>query len=137
MKEDNKNHVKDSLVEILLEPELYGFVDVRAERSQVIEKLVEMGCETAESEDVCDLILIGDTQNAIKDYFDRNLAVYCEDCKTLYHRMEDYAHLLHLATGQSPKQLEETLEELEGAMLCMEDLSKALACKNANIFLTL
>ena len=137
MKEDNKNHVKDSLVEILLEPELYGFVDVRAERSQVIEKLVEMGCETAESEDVCDLILIGDTQNAIKDYFDRNLAVYCEDCKTLYHRMEDYAHLLHLATGQSPRQLEETLEELEGAMLCMEDLSKALACKNANIFLTL
>ena len=137
MKEDNKNHVKDSLVEILLEPELYGFVDVRAERSQVIEKLVEMGCETAESEDVCDLILIGDTQNAIKDYFDRNLAVYCEDCKTLYHRMEDYAHLLHLATGQSPRQLEETLEELEGAMLCMEDLSKALACKNANIYLTL
>lgn len=137
MKEDNKNHVKDSLVEILLEPELYGIVDVRAERAQVIEKLVEMGCETAESEDVCDLILIGDTQNAIKDYFDRNLAVYCEDCKTLYHRMEDYAHLLHLATGQSPRQLEETLEELEGAMLCMEDLSKALACKNANIFLTL
>jgi hypothetical protein len=137
MKEDNKNHVKDSLVEILLEPELYGIVDVRAERAQVIEKLVEMGCETAESEEVCDLILIGDTQNAIKDYFDRNLAVYCEDCKTLYHRMEDYAHLLHLATGQSPRQLEETLEELEGAMLCMEDLSKALACKNANIFLTL
>jgi len=137
MKEDNKNHIKDSLVEILLEPELYGIVDVRAERSQVIEKLVEMGCETAESEDVCNLILIGDTQNAIKDYFDRYLAVYCEDCKTLYHRMEDYAHLLHLATGQSPRQLEETLEELEGAMLCMEDLSKALACKNANIFLTL
>ena len=137
MKEDNKNHVKDSLVEILLEPELYGIVDVRAERAQVIEKLVEMGCETAESEDVCDLILIGDTQNAIKDYFDRYLAVYYEDCKTLYHRMEDYAHLLHLATGQSPRQLEETLEELEGAMLCMEDLSKALACKNANIFLTL
>lgn len=135
MKEDNKNHVKDSLVEILLEPELYGIVD--AERAQVIEKLVEMGCETAESEDVCDLILIGDTQNAIKDYFDRNLAAYCEDCKTLYHRMEDYAHLLHLATGQSPRQLEETLEELEGAMLCMEDLSKALACKNANIYLTL
>ena len=137
MKEDNKNHVKDSLVEILLEPEVYGIVDVRAERAQVTEKLVEMGCETAESEEVCDLILIGDTQNAIKDYFDRNLAVYCEDCKTLYHRMEDYAHLLHLATGQSPRQLEETLEELEGAMLCMEDLSKALACKNANIFLTL
>ena len=137
MKEDNKNHVKDSLVEILLEPELYGIVDVRAERAQVIEKLVEMGCETAESEDVCDLILIGDTQNAIKDYFDRYLAAYCEDCKTLYHRMEDYAHLLHLATGQSPRQLEETLEELEGAMLCMEDLSKALACKNANIYLTL
>lgn len=137
MKEDNKSHVKDCLVEILLEPDVYGIGDVCAERAQVIEKLVEMGCHTAESEEVCDLVLSGDTQNAIKDYFDRNLAVYCEDCKTLYHRMEDYAHLLHLATDQSPRQLEETLEELEGAMLCMEDLSKALACKNANIFLTL
>lgn len=137
MKEDNKNHVKDCLVEILLEPDVYGIGDVRAEKAQVIEKLVKMGCHTAESEEVCDLVLSGDTQNAIKDYFDRNLAVYCEDCKTLYHRMEDYAHLLHIATDQSPRQLEETLEDLEGAMLCMEDLSKALACKNANIFLTL
>lgn len=137
MKEDYKNHVKDCLVEILLEPDVYGIGDVRGEKTQVIEKLGDMVCDATESEEVYDLVLGGDTQNSIKDYFDRNLAVYCEDCKTLYHRMEDYAHLLHLATGQSPRQLEETLEELEGAMLCMEDLSKALACKNANIFLTL
>ena len=137
MKEDNKKHVKDCLVEILLEPDVYGIGDVRAEKTQVIEKLVGMRCDTAESEEFYNLVLRGDMQNTIKDYFDRNLAVYCEDCKTLYHRMEDYAHLLHLATGQSPRQLEETLDDLEGAMLCMEDLSMALACKNANIFLTL
>ena len=137
MKDDNINHVKDCLVEILLEPDVYGIGDVLTERALVIQKLGEMGIGTAESEEAYDLVMSVGTQNAIKDYFDRNLAEYCEDCKTLYHRMEDYAHLLHLATGQSPRQLEETLEELEGAMLCMEDLSKALACKNANIFLTL
>ena len=137
MKEDNKNHVKDCLVEILLEPDVYGIEDVLTERALVIEKLGEMGCNAAESEKIYELVMTGDARDAIKDYFIRNLSVYCEDCKTLYHRMEDYAHLLHLATGQSPRQLEETLEDLEGAMLSMEDLSKALACKNANIFLTL
>lgn len=137
MKEDNKNHVKDCLVEILLEPDVYGIGDVRAERAQVIEKLGEMGCDTAESGEIYEAVMAGDTQKVIKDYFTRYLAAYCEDCKTLYHRMEDYVHLWHIASDYSPKPLEDTLEELEDAMLCMKYLTKALACKNANSFLSL
>ena len=149
IKIDREHHVEDCLVTIILEPDYFGFVDVRSQKDLVIEKLLDMANYQAESPfssdqaaKVYDRIMAGDIEQTIRDYFTRNLA-YCHCAiTTLYHRITDITHQSHLHQNRTrskeaaqtaldmtrPQELfENIVEEFEKAMLDLKDLSNLFA----------
>ena len=146
IKIDQEHCVEDSLVTIILEPEYYGIEDVRSQRDMVIEKLIGMANEQAESPfsseqvaKIYDRIMSGDIEQTLRDYFTRNLAYYHSASTTLYYRISDITHQWYLlqyrkrskeavqtvkALRRPRKLFEDLMDCLEGTMLDLKDLSK-------------
>ena len=138
--------IEDLLLEIIIEPDYHGVEDVGTQRELVIDKLNTVANSAFETPltleqvtDIYDRTMAKDKEDNIRHYFMRNLATYCKNCKTIYHRMEDisYLWLVHQTStrgkvdGESDstmkrtwKLLVDTMQSLEDAMLSLEDLSK-------------
>lgn len=138
--------IEDLLLEIIIEPDYHGVEDVGTQRELVIDKLNTVANSAFETPltleqvtDIYDRTMAKDKEDNIRHYFMRNLATYCKNCKTIYHRMEDisYLWLVHQTSTRGKEDVEsdstmkrtwkllvDTMRSLEDAMLSLEDLSK-------------
>lgn len=138
--------IEDFLIEIIVEPDYHGVEDVGTQRELVIDKLNTVANSAfanpltiEQITEIYDRTTAKDMEDNIRHYFMRNLETYCENCKTIYHRMEDisYLWLVHQTSTRGKEEVEsdstmkrtwklfvDTMESLEDAMLSLEDLSK-------------